>query len=115
MQKKKYRRSNFRVESKEGRVLKYLRESRKLSMKKAGALIGRSDSFVCHCENGRADLTPTIISKFLNVYGYDYAHFYKIVQGEIDLPECDLEECIAMLKKMHKDKLKTVKSILKTF
>jgi len=111
----RYRRSDTKIITKEAKVLKFLRESRWLSMRKAGKLIGLSDSFVSHCEHGRIDLTPGIIAKFLHAYGYDYGHFQKLVLGQIEMPQDLLEECLALLKRMSGDKLKTIKTILQTF
>jgi hypothetical protein len=113
--RKRYRRSDTKVITIEAKVLKFFREPRHLSMRKAATLIGFSDTFVCHCEQGRIDLKPAIVAKFLHVYGYDYGHFQKLVTGQIEMPEDLMEECVLLLKKLNKDKLKTVKSILQSF
>lgn len=115
IKKKKNRRSDHKIITKEARVLKFLRESRKLSMRSAGKLIGTSDAFINHSENGRLDLSPSIIMKLLNAYGYEWSYFEKIVRGEIDLPENDLEECIQILRKLKPEKLKIVKNIISSF
>ena len=115
IKKKKNRRSDFKVMTKEAKTLKFLRETRGLSMRKAGILLGTSDAFVNHSEHGRIDLTINIILKFLNAYGYEYEFFKKIVEGKIEIPESQLEECINILKRMSPDKLKTVKIILQSF
>lgn len=115
MKKKMNRRSDFKVMTKEAKVLKFLRESRKLSMRKAGTVVGASEAFVNHSEHGRIDLTPKIILKFLNAYGYELEYFKKLVDGKIDIPENILEDCIQLLKRMAPDKLKTVKTILQSF
>ena len=112
---KKNRRSDIKVITKEAKILKYLRESRGLSMRRAGKIIGTSDTFVNHCEHGRIDLTTSIMLKFLNAYGYEHDHFKMILEGRIDLPEDYLEECVVLLKRMSVDKLKTVKTILQSF
>jgi len=111
----RYRRSDTKITTKEGQVLKFLRTSRRLSMRKAGRLIGLSDTFVSHCEHGRIDLNPGIIAKFLRAYGCDYGHFLKLVQGNIEIPVSIIDECIGLLKRMDEDKLKTVRTILQSF
>ena len=68
--RKKVRRSDLKILTKEGAVLKYLRESRKLSVRKAAKIVGLSDTKISHSENGRCDLNPAIILKCLNAYGY---------------------------------------------
>lgn len=115
IRKKKNRRSDHKIITKEGRVLKFLRESRKLSMRSAGRIIGTSDAFINHSENGRLDLTPGLIMKLLNAYGYEWNYFQKLVKGEIDLPESDLEDCIQILKRLKPEKLKVVRNILISF
>lgn len=70
IKKKKNRRSDHKIITKEGKVLKFLRVSRKLSMRSAGRIIGTSDALINHSENGRIDLTPSLIMKLLNAYGY---------------------------------------------
>lgn len=115
LKKKKNRRSDHKIVTKEGRVLKYLRESRKLSMRNAGRIIGTSDALINHSENGRIDLTPSLIMKLLNAYGFQWDYFQRLVKGEIDLPENDLEDCIQLLKRMKPEKLKIVKNILSSF
>ncbi len=113
--KKKYRRSDTKVMTQEAKVLKFLRESRRLSMRRAGKILGTSDTFVSHCEHGRIDLNPSIITKFLHAYGYDYHHFQKIVLGHIVMPQSLFDECLILLKGMSEDKLKTVKTVLQSF
>lgn len=101
--------------TKEARILKFLRESRGLSMRRAGHILGTSDAFVSHSEHGRIDLTTNIILKFLNAYGYEHDYFKKLVEGKIEVPENHLEDCLSLLKRMSPDKLKTVKTILQSF
>lgn len=115
MKLKKARRSDIKVMTKEAKVLKFLRESRRISMRKAGQVVGTSDAFINHCEHGRIDLTPQIILRLLNAYGYEFSYFQKIVDGKIELPESHLDECLTLLKRMSPDKLKTVKTILQSF
>lgn len=115
IKKKKNRRSDVKVMTKEARVLKFLRESRRLSMRKAGSILGTSDAFVNHSEHGRIDLTPSIILRFLNAYGFEYDYFQKLVRGDLDIPENNLEECLQLIKRVSPEKLKTIKAILESF
>lgn len=113
--RKKKRRCDHRIMTNEGRILKTLRESKKLSMKKVGRLIGFSDSFVSHLENGRLDLNPTVILKLLNVYGYSYDEFIQFKNGGKELPESLRHECIEIIKRLSHEKLRTMKTILESF
>jgi len=49
--------------TKEALILKYMRESKKLSMRKAAKVVGISNAQVNHAENGRKDLHPDFILK----------------------------------------------------
>lgn len=54
----------------EGKVLKTLRHENSLSMRKAGELIGVSDSTIAHIENGRMNPPKgERLAAFLSVYG----------------------------------------------
>ena len=66
----------------EAKVLKYLRESRKKSIRTTARNTGLSPSFVNHAENGRLDLSPYIILKLLNYYEYSYGEFMQIESGK---------------------------------
>lgn len=113
--KKKNRRSDHKIMTKEASVLKHLRESRKLSIRKAANVIGLSDAKLNHAENGRCDLNPALILKVLNGLGYSYEEFQSLVSGSVPLPTNVYSECVEILKRLDKEKLKTVKAILESF
>ncbi len=115
IKKKKNRRSDFKIMSKEAAVLKYLRESRKLSIRKASRIVELSDAKINHAENGRCDLNPKIILMLLNAYGYSYDEFMDLVKGNKEMPSNIYSDCIEILKRLDKEKLKTVKAILQSF
>lgn len=113
--KKKTRRSDTKVMTKDARTLKFLRESRNLSMRQAGRLIGKSDAIINHAENGRLDLTPQLILKLLGAYGYTYEEFQKMQSDEFSVSEHTLSECIRILQRLSPAKLRTIKNILESF
>ena len=113
--KKKTRRSDTKIMTKEAAVLKYLREARKLSIRNAAKVIGVSDTKINHAENGRCDLNPGLILKLLNGYGFSYEEFMELVSGNKKMPANDYAECIEILKRLDKEKLRTVKAILDSF
>lgn len=115
IKKKKTRRSDHKIMTKEASVLKYLRVSRKLSVRKAAIIIGLSDTKLNHAENGRCDLNPKLILKVLNGLGYSYEEFVSLVNGSTPLPTNTYAECMEILKRLDKEKLKTVKAILESF
>lgn len=113
--KKKVRRSDIKIETKEGRLLAYLRESRSLSMRKTAELLNVSSSVINHAENGRMDLSHSLILRFLNAYGYSYEQFEGMLNGDFKIPEHTRSECIEIIKRLEEQKLKTVKAFLATF
>jgi transcriptional regulator with XRE-family HTH domain len=111
----KQRRCNHKVMTKEASVLKFMRESRSLSMRRAGDLLGVSDSTISHLENGRADLQPEIVTRLLLNYGYSYEQFISMSSGKIELPQSLRRECLEIIKRLDEEKLKTVRTILQSF
>lgn len=112
---KKKRRSDTKVLTHEARVLKIMRESRKLSMRRAAKKLNVSDTLISHAENGRLDLRPELIQKLISGYGYSYSEFLDFNSGKIELPEALKSECIEIINRLSFEKLKTVKSILHSF
>lgn len=115
LKKKKVRRSDKKIMTKEARILKFLRESRKISMRKVAPMLNFSEATVNHCENGRRDLDKSTILKFLNIYGYSWEQFQSFLDGELVVPQHLRSECIDIINRVDVSKLKTIKSILETF
>ncbi|SRR3989339_21850 len=111
----KKRRTATKKMTKEALVLRYLRESRCLSMRKAAKVTGVSDAQINHAENGRKDLRPDFILKLVVAYGYTYQDFLDFLNNKKEAPEHLLSECISILKRLKSDKLKSVKTILESF
>lgn len=84
--KNTFRRSDVKIMTKEASVLKHLRQAARFSIRDAGRPIEFSEAFVNHAENGRLDLNPKVILRFLNVYGKTYEEFMKIVDGKLPIP-----------------------------
>ena len=113
--KKKNRRCDQKLMTREAEVLKYLREVRKLSMRDVGKIINRSGGIVNHVENGRVDLRPEFIMKLLDIYGVTYSNFLDLCKGKTDTPEQVRSDCIKIIKRVPHDKLKAIKTILESF
>ena len=112
---KKKRRSDVKKMSKEALILRYMRESRHLSMRQAARLIKISEAQINHAENGRKDLRPDFILKLIQFYGYTYKDFLDFLQDKKEAPEHTLSECIEILKRLAPDKLRSIKTILQSF
>jgi len=115
MKKHKKRRSDYKKMSKEALILKYMRESRGLSMRKAVKVVGVSEAQINHAENGRKDLSPDFIMRLVLGYKYSYRDFLDFVENKKEAPEHNLSECIEILKRLSSEKLRTVKAILDSF
>lgn len=48
-------------------------------------------------------------------YGYCYQDFLEFLEGKKEVPEHLLSECIAIIKRLDKSKLRSVKAILESF
>ena len=113
--RKKKRRSDTKVMTKEASLLKFMRESRHLSMRRVAPILGLSEATVNHSENGRRDLDEALIKRFLKVYGYTWEQFQQMLTGVVEVPEHTRSECIDIINRLDDSKLKTVKAFLNTF
>lgn len=113
--RKKKRRSDTKVMTKEASLLKFMRESRHLSMRRVAPILGLSEATVNHSENGRRDLDEALIKRFLKVYGYTWEQFQQMITGVVEVPEHTRSECIDIINRLDDSKLKTVKAFLNTF
>jgi len=114
IKKKKIRRSDKKIMTKEARLLKFMRESRHLSMRRVAPILGLSEATVNHSENGRRDIDEKLIKRFLKVYGYSYEEFKNMLDGEFEVPEHLRSECVDIINRLADSKLKMVKAILVT-
>jgi transcriptional regulator with XRE-family HTH domain len=112
--KRKNRRSDRKIMTKEASLLRYMRESRHLSMRRVAPIMGVSEATVNHSENGRRDLDDKLIRRFLKVYGYTWEEFQQMLQGEIEVPEHIRSECVTIINRLAERKLKMVKAFLVT-
>lgn len=113
--RRKKRRSDEKLMTKEASLLKFMRESRHLSMRRVAPILGLSEATVNHSENGRRDLDKNLITRFLKVYGYTWTDFQQMLDGVVEVPEHLRSECIDIINRIDDSKLKTVKAFLNTF
>jgi len=102
------------VMSNEARALRELRIMHGLSMKKAGALIGVSDSYISHIENGRSDFPRgSALDKFLTVYGgIKQKSFYERVRNWKDKVS-PTDELLELVSKLSEEKARFLLNITK--
>ncbi len=102
-------RSQKIIMTNEARVLKQMRQERKLSMRDAAQLAGISVSTVAHVENGRMNAPKgKSLARFLNAYGgMKEKSFYQRVR-EFKEKTTPRDELIALLERAKDDQIKTV-------
>lgn len=98
--RKRKRRSDRKVITKEAKVLRFMRKSKNLSMKRAAFLIGKSDTLISHCEHGRFDLQPTLIEKLVTIYDYSMDDFNLFMNSDDDLFVDYREDLITFVHRM---------------
>jgi transcriptional regulator with XRE-family HTH domain len=96
-------------------VLRWMRRSRRISMRRAGAEIGISSSTISHIEQGRMGLPINRIPQLLALYGYTPAEFEEFVMGN-SLPVLNMrDECEQMIARIETQKLKALHAVLLSF
>ena len=110
-QPKNAQRSNRCVITSEARVLRDLRIKRGLSMKALSKLVGCSDSFISHLENGRADLPNGTLLKILDVYEIGIKYFNELVREKEQYPD-DLDVILSLTKKLGPKQLSYVRQVI---
>ena len=94
-------RSGRIIMTNEARILREMRIQAGLSMRQAGALVGCTDSYISHIENGRSDVPKgDRLDKFLLAYGgVKQKSFYERVRRYMETrdPKSELIEMIQNL------------------
>ncbi len=109
------RRSGQKIITTHSKILRCMRISKGLSMRKAAAVINLSDATVNHVENGRMDVNDQLIARFVKAYGYTKNEYNDYLKGKIQIPTDFRNECISILKNIDKDKLKAIHGLLSNF
>ena len=94
------------------RILKYMRVTKRISMREAGRLCNLSDSTINHYEKGRIDIPDRRLKQLVKTYGYTMEDYESLADGRA-LPVLNLKtECIGLLELIDEKKLKTVHAVL---
>ena len=107
MEKRSYQKRT----SKEARILRHMRLSRKLSLNDAGKKLGISGSAIAHIEQGRMDISRARIITMIEAYEYTQADYLEYFDGK-DIPKNLRDECILLLKTCHESKLSILHPII---
>lgn len=111
---RKYRtkkRSDRIVMTPAARLLKQLRHERGLSMIKAAALIGVSDSYIAHVETGRMDVPKgEKLKRLIHAYGVRSTSYYERLNN-FSLRHDPRQELDELLKRMRDKEIETVLAV----
>ena len=112
---KPLRRSAKIILTNEGRVLRQLRLEHGLSMKRAAALIGISDSSVAHVEHGRLNAPKgPRLERFLRVYGdIKVKSFYERVRTFENHPLTPKQELAEILERANDQQTRVILTVAK--
>ena len=111
----KHKRTSYVFMTNEARALKKLREAKGLSMKKAGGLLGYSDSYISQIENGRENMPiEDRLLKFLEAYDVGIRAFNKLVR-ELETDVTDLQVINEILPRLSQSKLKMLRAVAEGF
>jgi transcriptional regulator with XRE-family HTH domain len=111
----KPKRSNLRIITSTSKILRYMRMSRKISMRAAGARNGISDSSIAHYETGRMDVFPERICQLVESYGYPLQDFEEFKNGRT-MPTLSLkDECYQLIDRLDETKLRAIHAMLTSF
>lgn len=111
--KKRKRRSDSKVITKEAQVLRFMRKSKNLSMRSAAFLIDKSDTLISHTEHGRVDLHNKLIERLVTAYGYTMEDFNLFMVSDETLFVDYKEDLINFIHKMDDEQIMKVFNLLK--
>jgi transcriptional regulator with XRE-family HTH domain len=97
------------------KILRFMRMSRQISMRAAGARNGISDSSINHYEQGRMDISPARLRQLVASYGYTMQEFEEFASGK-PLPVLSIkDECFSLIDRLEEAKLRAVHALLVGF
>ena len=76
------KRSSVKKITRTSKILRYMRVSRGIAMRKAGALTNLSDSAISHYEHGRMDVPEQRLIQLVKAYDYTMQDFRDFAAGK---------------------------------
>jgi transcriptional regulator with XRE-family HTH domain len=101
------KRSYQRIPSREGKILRHMRQKSGLSMRQAAARIGLSPAMISHVEIGRENLPKNRIGAMVQAYGYTIEQFREFMSGKV-VPTNLRDECLELIRVMDESKLQPI-------
>ncbi len=107
-------RSSQKRITQEAIVLRHLRLARKLSLNKAGRLVGITGSAIAHIEGGRMEVSRARIDTMVKAFGYTREEYLEFFDGR-ELPLNIRDECADIIRQLDDSKLNAVYAVLVNF
>lgn len=109
------KRSQQRRITRTSKILRFMRVSKRISMREAGRRCNLSDSAINHYEHGRMDVPEQRLRHLVEAYGYSMDDFRAFSEGK-EIPVLSIkDECVGLLELIDEAKLKTVHAVLTGF
>lgn len=109
------KRSQKKIITREVKIIRVLREKKKLSVKKASVAIGTNKSTLTALENGRIDLSAEWIKRILKGYSVSEASFNQLIDARDSIKEEIVSEVNEMLLKLSDERLLIIRQMLISF
>jgi len=109
------KRSSIRKITIENKILRHMRISKGLSLRKAGGIFELSGSTINHIEHGRMDIPEMRIEQMVIGYGFTMDEYKCFSSGERPVPVNLKDESIVIIRKLTPVQLQAVYGILKSF
>jgi transcriptional regulator with XRE-family HTH domain len=107
----KLKRSQQKIVTRDARILRHLRLSKKLSLNKAGHAVGISGSAIAHIEQGRMDISRARLETLVRAYGYTMNEYLEFADGK-ELPRNLRDECLLLLRKCEESKIQVLHPVI---
>jgi transcriptional regulator with XRE-family HTH domain len=109
------KRQYYKIETDVTRALKRIRNSKGVSLRRLGKMMGTSEGCINDRENGRVDdISEEYISHLVVTLGYTMDDWCDFLSGNVTT--FDLKnQCISILEKLDRDKLKSIHLFLENF
>ena len=107
-------RSSQRRITQEAIVLRYMRNSKKISPNQAGRLVGITGSAIAHIEGGRIEVSRARIETMVQAYGYTHEEYLEFFDGR-EMPINLRDECTGIIGQLDETKLRAVNAVLVNF
>jgi transcriptional regulator with XRE-family HTH domain len=109
------KRFDTKIITREVKIIRAIREKKKLSVQKAAELVGTNKSTLTALENGRIDLSAEWIKRILKGHGISEHAFKQMIEAKDMVREEIVLEIDEMLMKLNYDRLQVIRQMLVSF